>query len=240
MSTDVRAVPGPYGPIVTRFVTHPRPVFVWHPVDLGTPRPRGGPERPSTQPRPSSSSSAPGTAFGSPPGGRRDATPRPSMRHARRATTRGGYVVGPGSWSGRSRYRIVHGPDPVPAPAWILAALQPPIPRCPPRQEAPHSAYIRAAIDGEMRRVAEAAPGRRNATLFQAAARLGRFVHAGQLNDIDVDAALNAAASGHVGVERFSSDEIRRTIRSGLARSGRDAGHRRGEGPVPGGGHGPS
>lgn len=153
---------------------------------------------------------------------------------------RGGYVVGPGSRNGRSGYRIVHGHEPAPAPAWIVAALQPSIPRCPPRQETPHPAYIRAAIDGEMRRLSEASPGRRNATLFQAAARLGRFVRDGQLNDGDVDAALQTAASRHVGVDRFSADEIRRTIRSGLVRSGRDVGHRRGDDPGLGSGRNPS
>ncbi|RZT85569.1 bifunctional DNA primase/polymerase-like protein [Pseudonocardia sediminis] len=146
---------------------------------------------------------------------------------------RGGYVVGPGSRSGRSLYRIVHGTDPVPAPQWIVALLQPSIPPCPPRRETPHPAYVRAAIEGEMRRVAEATPGRRNATLFKAAARLGRFVHSGQVNDGDVDAALSTAASGHVGIDGFSPYEIRRTIRSGIARSVQGAGNRRGADPMP-------
>ncbi|TCK27129.1 hypothetical protein EV378_2988 [Pseudonocardia endophytica] len=50
MSIDVRAVPGLYGSIVTQFVTHPRPVFVWHPVDLATPDRAAARGRPSMQP----------------------------------------------------------------------------------------------------------------------------------------------------------------------------------------------
>lgn len=50
MSVDVRAVLGLHGPIVTQFVTLPRPVFVWHPVDLATPDRAAARGRPSTQP----------------------------------------------------------------------------------------------------------------------------------------------------------------------------------------------
>jgi hypothetical protein len=132
----------------------------------------------------------------------------------------GGYVVGPGSSVGGHRYRTVCDADPVPAPAWIVRALQPAVPLPQVSAGKAHPAYVRAALDGEARRVAEAPVSRRNATLFQAAARLGRFVHERLLRDDDVRTVLSAAAARHVGVERFTPHEMRRTIESGLRRGG--------------------
>lgn len=130
----------------------------------------------------------------------------------------GGYVVGPGSVVEGRRYRMTCDAAPAPVPAWILEALQPASPLPPWPAQRAHPAYVRAALDGEARRVAEAPMGRRNATLFQAAARLRRFVHEGQLQDDDIRSVLNTAAARHVGIERFSVREMERTIDSGLRR----------------------
>ncbi|MDN5857818.1 MAG: bifunctional DNA primase/polymerase [Pseudonocardia sp.] len=134
----------------------------------------------------------------------------------------GGYVVAPGSMIGRKPYRLTCIDDPLPAPQWLLRAIRPQRLAGPPPDRTttqPHPAYVRAAVDGEARRVAEATIGRRNHVLFTAAARLARFVDGGQLREADVHAALAAAAGRHVGTEGFTNTELRRTVQSGLRRA---------------------
>lgn len=137
----------------------------------------------------------------------------------------GGYVVGVGSVIGGRRYRVIRSGPPAPAPAWIVDALRPP----PPSQALPapvaasnhRAGYVRAAVDGEARRVADAPVGQRNHALFRAAASLGRFVADGSLSAEEIRTALATAAARHLGVERFDHDEVDRTIESGLRRGAR-------------------
>lgn len=134
----------------------------------------------------------------------------------------GGYVVGPGSVIDGRRYRLVHRADPAPVPDWILDALRPAVPEPRPASMPTPSrvaAYVRAALNGEVENVSSAVAGTRNRTLFTAAARLGRFVADGRLSESEVRAALERASCRHVGVGDFTSAEVIRTIRSGLARS---------------------
>ncbi len=133
----------------------------------------------------------------------------------------GGYVVGPGSIIQGRRYRVVCAAEPQPLPDWLLDRLRPRAqgrtPNLPMLQ--PSSAYVAAAVRGEAERVAHAPVGTRNDVLFRAAARLGRFVAAGQLPEADVRSALGAAAAGHVGVSGFDATEVERTIGSALRRA---------------------
>lgn len=134
----------------------------------------------------------------------------------------GGYVVGPGSVIDGRRYRLVRRADPVPVPDWILDALRQamPEPRSASMPTQSHvAAYVQAALTGEVENVSSAVAGTRNHTLFKAAARLGRFVADGRLSESDVRVALERASHGHVGVGDFTSAEVARTIRSGLARA---------------------
>lgn len=128
----------------------------------------------------------------------------------------GGYVVAPGSRVDRHSYRIVNYAEPAPLPAWLITELRPVVPLPRPAPAVAHSRYVDAALRDEARRVAEAVPGQRNTVLFQAAAKLARFVQGGQLDAATVIAPLTSAAMGHVGEEGFTVHEIDRAIRSGL------------------------
>jgi hypothetical protein len=132
----------------------------------------------------------------------------------------GGYVVGSGSAIEGRRYRVVRDGEVIDAPRWIVEAL-----RATRRASVPHpptvvhrGAYVAAAVEGEVRNVAQAAVGRRNHVLFVAAARLARFVGSGQLTACEIHAVLESAAARHVGTDGFTSAEARRTVGSGLRR----------------------
>ncbi len=133
----------------------------------------------------------------------------------------GGYVVAPGSVIGRKSYRLTCIDDPAPLPSWLVDLLRPRPMKLTsgPIGAARSRAYVQAAVAGEAARVAEAPVGRRNAVLFLAAARLGRFVAGGELRAGDVHGVLRAAADRHVGTAGFSEAEIFRTIESGLRRA---------------------
>jgi Bifunctional DNA primase/polymerase, N-terminal len=135
----------------------------------------------------------------------------------------GGYVVGAGSVVGGRLYRVIRRAEPAAAPAWIVDALRPAQPSSlvlPSSVAASNyrAAYVRAAVDSEARRVADAPVGQRNQVLFRAAASLSRFVPVGLLSAEEVRAALTVAAARHLGVEHFSHEEVRRTIESGIHR----------------------
>jgi hypothetical protein len=138
----------------------------------------------------------------------------------------GGYVVGVGSVIGGRRYRVIRSVPPAPPPAWIVDALRPapssslvlPAPVAVPNHRA---GYVRAAVEGEARRVADAPVGQRNQALFRAAASLGRFIADGSLSAEEIRAALTVAAVRHLGVEHFDHEEVHRTIESGLRRGAR-------------------
>jgi Bifunctional DNA primase/polymerase, N-terminal len=125
----------------------------------------------------------------------------------------GGYVVGPGSVVMGRRYRLLGEAPVAPVPVWLLDRLRP---RARPGTTVPRdvsSAYVQAAVKGEVELVASAAVGTRNRTLFRAAARLGRFVVLGHLSVSDIESVLGDACRDHVD---FGPREVQRTIGSGL------------------------
>ncbi|MHA6622908.1 bifunctional DNA primase/polymerase [Pseudonocardia sp. DLS-67] len=137
----------------------------------------------------------------------------------------GGYVVGPGSFVHKGRYRLVSAADPQPLPGWLLDRLRPRTPTAGRGGSVVgarvRSAYVAAAVRGEVERVVRAGVGSRNDTLFRASARLGAFVAEGGLSEPEAWRVLRDAAAGHLRVAGFSASEIDRTIRSGLTRASR-------------------
>ncbi|MEQ1706878.1 MAG: bifunctional DNA primase/polymerase [Terricaulis sp.] len=135
----------------------------------------------------------------------------------------GGLAMCPPSERGGVAYRWA--PDPwtlaIPqASAWLLDMAAPIAPERPPAPIKPYEGcehpYARAALERELRTVASAAPGQRNAALFKAAASLGGLCAAGALPAGPVAAQLlNAAfACGLVGEDGRGAVEA--TIASGL------------------------
>jgi hypothetical protein len=113
-----------------------------------------------------------------------------------------------------------------PAPAWLLDLLPPPRPAAAaPARLGPAGVianddrrrrYVEAALAGELERVAMAGKGSRNASLFKAAASLGRFVTTGEIAKADVRSALIDAAA-YAGLTHH---EATRTTDSGLKAAG--------------------
>jgi hypothetical protein len=129
----------------------------------------------------------------------------------------GGYVLAPPSrHASGGDYRWIRRPAvalPVgPAALVELIAGPPAMPPAPHRPVAHPDRYAEAALDAEVRRVAEAVSGTRNDSLNRAAFALGRLVGAGLLDESEVRWELTAAAR-HAGL---GWAEIRGTIRSGL------------------------
>lgn len=134
---------------------------------------------------------------------------------------RGGYVVAAGSVVDGVVYRceVDQPPALVPASLLISNKARPATgPQIIPGQWAHRmndaDAYTRAALTGEADRVRTAPEGQRNATLFRAAAALGRLVAAGTLPREAAEGALTEAANA-AGLGEI---EIRRTLASGLTR----------------------
>jgi hypothetical protein len=127
----------------------------------------------------------------------------------------GGYVVAAGSTVAGRPYTVADDRPPAPLPDWLLARLTTPsAPPVPPARAGVErvSAYLRAAVAGEVARVAGAAEGTRNRTLFTAAAVLGQLVAGADLPAELVTAELEQVATG-VGLRPA---EATATIRSGL------------------------
>lgn len=140
----------------------------------------------------------------------------------------GGYVVAPGSALPVGRYvaeygfdELQSGIDAEPLPDWLADLLDPPVtPRDEyqwiadrlDRQASGEPGYLAAALAGEVDRVARAATGTRNATLNEAAFRLGTLADAG-LDVVEASAALQSAALA-VGLAEL---EAARTFASGWA-----------------------
>ncbi|NMH97982.1 bifunctional DNA primase/polymerase [Pseudonocardia acidicola] len=133
----------------------------------------------------------------------------------------GGYVVAAGSVVRRRRYRASDAPVAV-LPAWLTTLLAEPQSdgNAPPGADfgplldivGRRSAYVAAALRGELNKVLAARPGHRNHTLNAAAFALGQLVGTGLLPRGLAAAAL-AEASTAIGLPLFEAD---RTIRSGL------------------------
>jgi hypothetical protein len=132
----------------------------------------------------------------------------------------GGYVVAPPSLhaSGR-RYEWARSPDwsrtldaavpPCPPQLWALLFPPPPPPAAPIRHP---DRYGAVALANEAHRVAAAAVGERNNTLYRAARRLGGLLATGGIHERDITETLADAAAQ----ARLGRAEIDRTIRSGL------------------------
>lgn len=143
----------------------------------------------------------------------------------------GGFVVAAGSLVSRSGSRIRYRVDTpsgvaAPAPQDLLRRLDPGPTSIPPGAEALSGIehpdrYVAAAVRAECARVARAAVGTRNDTIFRAAVALGRLAGRGMIEGDEVVRTLWAAASGHVGTHGLTGSEVARTIANGLRHSDR-------------------
>ncbi len=130
----------------------------------------------------------------------------------------GGYIVGAGSTVDGQTYEVVREVPPAPLPAWLTRLLTPaPLPpqgplTVPLQADGRHGAYLKAAVDGEIRRVTEALVGNRNNALYQASVALGQLVAGQELTSDYVTYHLVAAA---LRIDLAEGDS-RRTIASGL------------------------
>lgn len=134
----------------------------------------------------------------------------------------GGYVVAPGSVvslsDGVGTYTPLHTSDPAPLPPWLADRLRPAPP--PQRQvvvplrSGRRGAYLDAAIQRCLDRVAASGEGNRNVTLWGASVALGQLVAGGALDEAATEALLLEAAA-QVG---YPAGPARKTIRSGFRR----------------------
>ena len=126
--------------------------------------------------------------------------------------------------SGRSYTWVDWTAEPADLPDWMADRLKaPPLPVVstkPVQVTARLSGYVRAAIDGELRRIANTpvGVGQRNAELFLASCRLGSLVGAGVLNAETAAQHLEQAALA----KAIPHGEARATILSGLRTGARN------------------
>lgn len=141
----------------------------------------------------------------------------------------GGYVLAPPSnhiSGGQYSWQISPETTPLaPCPQWLLetaksleSKLTTPMPTA--NLESMGSAYGRAALRGELARLAQTPGGNRNNSLNRAAFALGRLVAAGHLEE-DTVVNLLATVGANIGL---GEREIRATVRSGL-RAGLEVSH---------------
>ena len=129
----------------------------------------------------------------------------------------GGLVVATGSIVNGRPYTVTHDVLPAPLPRWLAERLTPaPLPPQRPVDVSLPSGraagYLRAAVEGELTRVAASPARGHNTALYRAAVALGQLVAGGALDERDVTAWLTAAAE-QVGQR---PGETARTIASGL------------------------
>ncbi|MGW8846847.1 bifunctional DNA primase/polymerase [Streptomyces xiamenensis] len=130
----------------------------------------------------------------------------------------GGYVVAPGSVVDGRAYETVRDAPVAPLPAWLGRLLTPaPLPpqrpvSVPLTATDRRTGYLRAAVNTELRRIADSREDEHNRDLFRASVALGQLVAGGELNATDVTAWLTEAAA-RVGQ---LPGETARTIRSGF------------------------
>jgi hypothetical protein len=138
----------------------------------------------------------------------------------------GGYVLGPGSFvdlpDGCGAYQVIHNTAPAPLPPWLSKRLAAPPPTVvkPVHLALPSDRrgnFLRAAVNGELARLAAAPTGERNRTLYLAATALGQLVAGGALNADEVTTLL-----GQQGVDiGLTAAEVRLTVASGLKNGAR-------------------
>ncbi|MEM9656329.1 MAG: bifunctional DNA primase/polymerase [Actinomycetota bacterium] len=147
----------------------------------------------------------------------------------------GGYVVAPPTTTtgpDGGTYWLVDDHEPADLPHWfsqlLTAQARPdrrrPIPRSDQRQLHQIAGndrarrYVTRAVAGELDRIAAAAEGQRNHTLFCAAIALGQLAATGLVDEHHAEQQLLDAASGHVAAGAYSHHQARQTITSGLRR----------------------
>ncbi|MFD7764197.1 bifunctional DNA primase/polymerase [Streptomyces microflavus] len=133
----------------------------------------------------------------------------------------GGYVVAAGSFTATGPYTVTDPTPPTPLPDWLRALL---VTRKASRAltavaSSPRaSRYAAAALRNEVRSVATAGDGTRNATLLRAARALGRLIAAGDLTREEVEDALSRAATGSGSEsQRYYDDVISRALNWSIA-----------------------
>lgn len=124
----------------------------------------------------------------------------------------GGYVVGAGSTVGGKPYEVLHDDEPAPLPAWIGRLLEPRAEKTNGVRQFTPSGQPGKRLDGLLRTVAAAKPGKRNVTLHWAGCRVAEMVTAGQVDERDAARQLldAAAAAG------LAEPESKRTITSAM------------------------
>ncbi|MGK5638023.1 bifunctional DNA primase/polymerase [Streptomyces sp. URMC 126] len=129
----------------------------------------------------------------------------------------GGCVVGAGSTVNGKPYTRVVDIDPAPLPHWLFDLLRPAT--LPPQKPVTvtlgsdrRSGYLKAAVNGELAKVANSPAHGHNNALYLAAVALGQLVAGGELSAAEVTEWLVVAAL-RVGQ---GDREARRTIASGL------------------------
>lgn len=141
----------------------------------------------------------------------------------------GGFVVAPPSVLEVGQYSWLLHPASQSlsiAPEWLLDLIAPVRPTTPKRPLTRLSEvgvgrvarYVTAALADEVRRVEVAPQGRRNQSLFQAAANLGELVGAGVLRAELVEASLSIAAEANGLTHDDGRQAVVATIASGMRR----------------------
>ncbi|MFI1440926.1 bifunctional DNA primase/polymerase [Streptomyces fructofermentans] len=130
----------------------------------------------------------------------------------------GGLVVAAGSIHNGRPYEITYNAPVAPLPGWLAELLRPaPLPPQKPVTVAlaghgRRTAFLRAAVNGEVERVTGSGENQHNNALYIASVALGQLVAGGELSEADVTGWLLTAALQVRQGER----EARRTIASGL------------------------
>lgn len=130
----------------------------------------------------------------------------------------GGLVVGAGSAFNGHLYEVTHNAPVASLPGWLAELLRPaPLPPQRPVTVAlatrdRRTAFLNAAINGELARVTGSGENQHNHALYLASVALGQLVAGGELSEADVTGWLLTAALQVGQGER----EARRTIASGL------------------------
>jgi hypothetical protein len=129
----------------------------------------------------------------------------------------GGYVVAPPTAVAGNGYRTVLDIEPAPLPGWLTDRLTPaPLPaQAPVTVDLPAdraSAFLAAALDGEVARITASEPDKHNIAVYRASVALGQLVAGGALPEQAVVDTLTQAALSVGQSER----ETARTIASGL------------------------
>ncbi|MEO6089236.1 MAG: bifunctional DNA primase/polymerase [Umezawaea sp.] len=133
----------------------------------------------------------------------------------------GGYVVASGSVLPTGAYELMVESYPAILPTWMVQALtarpSPVVSATNHSAPAQRGKYLDAILQGELRKVAAAQPGRHNKTLFQAALSLGQLVEGGELDHAESTAMLQHSAAHMVtGTCQCTARQIADTIASGL------------------------